>query len=61
MMLAEVTGLASGEIEPGGWQWALVIGMILVYALAVVAIGVGGVLLLLDLARRPRLPPETPA
>jgi hypothetical protein len=54
--LAEVTGLASGEIEPTGWQWALVVACLAGYVLCVVALGVGGVLLLKDLLQRPRLP-----
>jgi hypothetical protein len=47
--LAEVTGLANGRVQPGGWQWALVLGMLIGYILAVIALGVGGILLLRDL------------
>ncbi len=47
--IAIVTGLASGEIEPGGWQLALVLASIIVYVLALVCIGIGGILLLRDL------------
>jgi hypothetical protein len=47
--LAVVTGLADGTTEVGGWQWALVLGSLIVYTLAVVAVGVGGILLLRDL------------
>jgi hypothetical protein len=47
--LAAVTGLASGATEPGGWQWALVLGSLVLYALAIIAMGVGGALLLLRL------------
>ncbi len=54
-MLAVVTGLASGETEPVGWWWALVVASIAVYSLALVAIGVGGVLLLSDLFKPSRL------
>ena len=50
-VLAVVTGLASGETEPTGWWWALVLASIVVYSLALVMIGVGGVLLLRDLFR----------
>jgi hypothetical protein len=55
-LLAVVTGLASGETEPGGWQWVLVLALIAVYALSVAIIGVGGVLLWRDLftSSRPR-------
>ncbi|MBL7201178.1 MAG: hypothetical protein ISS56_13650 [Anaerolineae bacterium] len=52
--LAVVTGLASGEIEPAGLWWALVVASLAVYSLALVAMGVGGVLLLRDLFQVPR-------
>ncbi|MBN1121628.1 MAG: hypothetical protein JXJ17_11165 [Anaerolineae bacterium] len=47
--LAVVTGLASGRIEPTGWQWMLVLTLLAGYSLTLVAIGVGGILLLRDL------------
>jgi hypothetical protein len=47
--LAVVTGIASGATEPSGWLWAMIIGALGVYVLALVAIGVGGVLLVRDL------------
>ncbi len=53
--LAVVTGLASGETEPVGLPWAAVLGALLLYDAAVVALGVGGVLLLRDLFRRKRV------
>jgi hypothetical protein len=52
--LAVVTGLASGESEPTGWKMAIVLGTIVGYALALVAVGVGGVLLLRDLFKQSR-------
>ncbi len=52
--LAVITGLASGEIEPTGWQWAIVLASLAGYALALVAMGIGGVLLLRDLFRAQR-------
>ncbi len=55
-VLAVVTGLASGEREPDGWWRVLVLGSIVVYALAVVVVGVGGGLLLGDLFRSRRSP-----
>ena len=55
-VIASVTGLASGETEPVGWQWGLVLAAIGVYCLALVAIGVGGILLLYDLFRTHRPP-----
>jgi len=53
-VVAMVTGLASGETEPGGWQRALVLGSLAGYTLALAATGVAGILLLRDLFRRPR-------
>ncbi len=50
--LAEITGLATGQIEPTGWQWALVVASLVIYTLAVVVVGIGGVLLLRDLFRK---------
>ena len=58
-VLAVVTGLASGETEAAGWWWALVLASIVVYSLALVVIGVGGVLLLRDLFKPSRLPTES--
>jgi ABC-type spermidine/putrescine transport system permease subunit II len=46
--LAVVTGLASGETEPGGWQWALVLTSLGIYILTLVILGVGGLLLIRD-------------
>ncbi len=51
--LAEVTGLASGETEPAGLWWALVLASLAVYTLAVIATGVGGVVLLRDVFQTP--------
>jgi hypothetical protein len=48
-LLAMVTGLASGETEPVGLPWILVMGSIIVYILGLVGIGVGGIFLLRDL------------
>lgn len=47
-VLAQVTGLASGATEPTGWPWLLVMASLVVYWLAVITIGVGGLLLLRD-------------
>jgi hypothetical protein len=44
--LAVRTGLADGRTPIGGWQWALVLGMLVGYILAVIATGVGGVLMM---------------
>jgi hypothetical protein len=47
--LAVLTGLASGRIQAEGWPWVLVTALLAAYDLAVVALGVDGVLLLRDL------------
>ena len=47
--LAVVTGLASGETEPAGLPWALVLGSLIAFTLALIAVGVGGIMLLIDL------------
>lgn len=49
--LAVVTGLASGEIEPAGWQWVLVLASLAAYSAALVAVGIGGVLLVRHLSK----------
>ena len=51
--LAVVTGLASGETEPTPLLMALVLGPILIYALILAAVGVGGVLLVRGLVKHP--------
>jgi len=53
-VLAVVTGLASGEIEPAGWWWILVLSSLAVYSLALVIVGLGGALILRDLFKGPR-------
>jgi len=58
-VLAVVTGLASGKIEPTGWPYMLVLASLFIYSLALVAMGVGGVLLLYDLYKSPRLTTES--
>jgi hypothetical protein len=51
LALAVAAGFASGDAQPAGWLFALVVGAIAVYSLALVAIAVGGVLLVRDLFR----------
>lgn|SRR5574341_2609785 len=53
--IAEVTGLASGETEPVGWSWALVLALIGGFTLSIIVMGVGGLLLLRDLFKTPLL------
>jgi hypothetical protein len=54
--IAWFTGLASGRIEAAGWPWALTLAALVGYELAVTVLGVGGVLLVRDLFRRPSVP-----
>lgn len=49
MVIPAVTGLADGSTKPGGWESTLVLGSLVIYSLAVVAVGVGGILLLREL------------
>lgn len=48
-VIAVVTGLASGETEPAGWLWGLVLASLIIYALALLELEVAGVLLVHDL------------
>ncbi len=61
-VVASATGLASGETEPAGWIWALVIASLVGYTLALVELGIAGLLLIRDVFQRdgtdgPVLPP----
>jgi hypothetical protein len=58
-VLAVVTGLASGETVPTGGLWMLILALLIIYSLALVAMGVGGVLLLGDLLKTPRSATES--
>lgn len=49
--LAVATGPASGAINPAGWPWVLVLASIAGYTLAVIALGVGGLLLFQTLSK----------
>jgi hypothetical protein len=57
--LAVVTGLASGETEPTGLPWALVVTALVIYVLALVVMGIGGALLLRDLFKSKKAEPAT--
>ena len=46
--LAVVTGLASGAIEASGWQYLVTLGMIIGYDVALILLGIGGILLCRD-------------
>ena len=53
--LAVVTGLADGSTAIGGGQWMLVLSSLAIYVLAIVDVGVGGILLLRDLFKPQQL------
>ena len=55
-LLATLTGLASGAIEPQGVWWVLTLGGILLSDLGVLGAVVGGILLLRHLFKRSPLP-----
>ncbi len=55
-VLAVASGIASGAIDEGGWVFAVVLGGIIGYALAVIAMAVGGMRLLRTLYKH-RLKP----
>ena len=59
MVIPVLTGLADGSTPMGGWQWMLVLGILAAYTLAVVVIGVGGILLLRDLFKPGQLAAHT--
>lgn len=59
-VLAVVTGLASGETEPAGLAWILVLASIGAYSLALVLMGVAGIWLLRDLFRYSQPQAESP-
>lgn len=48
-LVAQVTGLASGATQEGGWESALVVAMYVAYGLTTVLLGVEGILLVRDL------------
>ncbi len=57
--MAVLTGLASGESEPAGLSWSLVVFSLVAYSVSVAAMGAGGILLLRDLFSVHSRPAET--
>ena len=51
-VLAVTSGLASGQREPTGWIWTLLLASIGIYWLGLVELGIAGLLLVRDLLRR---------
>jgi hypothetical protein len=43
---------AFGDVVPGSLKWAIVVGLLIAYSLAIVVMGVGGVLLWRDLFKK---------
>jgi hypothetical protein len=56
--IAVATGLASGEIEAVGWQWALVVATFIFYSVAVIVLGISGILLVIGLFKPRPQPPQ---
>lgn len=56
--VAVLTGLASGRIEAAGWQFGIVLAMMIGYDLAVVVLGIGGIKLIMDIIKQSRQIPE---
>jgi len=59
-LLAVITGLASGEHEPSGWRWAMVVAGLAGYVLALLGVAMSGIGLLGDLAGRKPAKPTSP-
>ena len=50
-LIASLSGLASGEVEPIGWAWILALACIALYSLVLIQIGVAGILLIKELSK----------
>jgi len=44
--------IAFGDVVPGSLEWAIVVGLLIAYSLAIVVIGIGGILLWMDMFRK---------
>jgi len=55
-VVAVVSGLASGRIEATGIWWVLVLGLIILYAVVMVILGIGGIKLIISLFKKPQKP-----
>ncbi len=49
--MAVWTGLAHGEMEPSGWPWITVLGLIILYDLVVAFLGITGIRLIAHLRK----------
>lgn len=54
---AVVSGLASGRIEATGFWWILVLGLIILYALVMIILGIGGIKLIKCVFKKIQEPP----
>lgn len=61
MLLAQTTGLATGAIAAEGWPLILVMGLLILYNVLVLAVGIFGILLIKALFRKKPAPAEEPA
>jgi len=41
-----------GDVVPGSWQWGIAMGLLISYSLAIVIMGIGGLLLCKDLFKK---------
>ena len=41
-----------GDVEPGSMRWAIVVGLLIVYSMSIVVMGIGGVLLWRNLYKK---------
>jgi hypothetical protein len=44
--------MAFGDVEPGSLEWMIVVGLLIAYSLAIVVMGIGGVLLWRNLFKK---------
>lgn len=56
--IAVVTGLASGAVPAAGWRLALVVASLAIYALALIEIGIAGIMLVKHLFSHNPITPQ---
>jgi hypothetical protein len=52
MVGAIIILFAVGDVEPGSLRWVFAIGLLITYSLAIIGIGLGGILLWKDLVKK---------
>lgn len=50
--IAVIVLITFGDVVPGSWEWMIVIGLLIAYSLAIVAMGIGGIFLWRDLVSK---------